>query len=227
MDVSWKIRLDQFPVVDEADQANIQFSLSDSLTGYNPLYVDEATAFRARIYRSYGDEFTFPEALFHNPKQAGTPGGALMAYAGRTIDLDDENTPTFTFQIKRVEGKIRFLIDGETLYTADGYDKEDRLPAKISQALEKEFAAGAYLSIACASKAGEPVSFTILEVNGGKAWEGGSGGDISDPDDPNGPDDPVKPPATGVVVPMALLTGLAASGAAAMLFTSRRRKNRG
>ena len=71
------------------------------------------------------------------------------------------------------------------------------------------------------------MSFTILEVNGGKAWEGGSGGDISDPDDPNGPDDPVKPPATGVVVPMALLTGLAASGAAAMLFTSRRRKNRG
>lgn len=227
LDVSWKIRLDQFPIVDEADQANIQFILSDSLTGYNPLYVDEATAFRARIYRSYGDEFTFPEAMFRNPKQAGTPGGALMAYAGRTIDLDDENAPTFTFQIKRVEGKIRFLIDGETLYTADGYDKEDRLPAKISQALEKEFAAGAYLSIACASKAGEPVSFTILEVNGGKAWEGGSGGDISDPDDPNGPDDPVKPPVTGVVVPVALLTGLAASGAAAMLFTSRRRKNRG
>lgn len=227
LDVSWKIRLDQFPIVDEADQANIQFILSDSLTGYNPLYVDEATAFRVRIYRSYGDEFTFPEALFHNPKQAGTPGGALMAYAGRTIDLDDENAPTFTFQIKRVEGKIRFLIDGETLYTADGYDKEDRLPAKISQALEKEFAAGAYLSIACASKAGEPVSFTILEVNGGKAWEGGSGGDISDPDDPNGPDDPVKPPVTGVVVPMAFLTGLAASGAAAMFFTSRRRKNRG
>ena len=27
----------------------------------------------------------------------------------------------------------------------------------------------------------------LYYINGGKAWEGGSGGDISDPDDPNGP----------------------------------------
>lgn len=219
LDVTWKIRLDSFPVVDVETDANLQFVLSKNLTGYNPLNSETETGFRARVYRSFGDEFTFPETMFHNPKVAGTPEGALMAYAGRTIDLNDPEKPTFTFQIKRENGKIRFYIDGETLYTADGYDAADRLPAQISDALEKEFADGAYLSLACVSKNGDPVKLTVLEVNGKLAWEGG---EDTDPVNPNPPVDTGVSSSAVPIVGLTTAAGMVAVAASHRKFRKRR-----
>lgn len=215
LDVTWKIRLDSFPVVAQETEANLQFILSRDLDGYNPLNTETGSGFRARIYRSFDDEFTFPEALFHNPQVEGTPEGPQMAYAGRTIDLNDPETPTFTFQIKRENAKIRFYIDGETLYTADGYDADDRVPVQISDALEREFADGAYLSLACLTKSGDPIKLTVLEVNGKQPWEGG------ETDQPK----PMDP--TGVSSSAALMLGLAAAAAVIMGITFSRRKIRG